>query len=343
MADPALQKLKNDLKNQTPGSLYVFCGDEAYLREHYLNMLTQKLLTDGADAFNFHRFDAETFSVQAFSDAIEAMPMMAERTLVRVDDVDFFKMNESDRTRCGEILGDIPDYCCVVLVYDTVAFKPNGTMRRLADVFKKKAEVLTFQKQSDRDLAVWVCRHVKAHGKTVSDELCRYLVFITDGTMSTLTTEIDKVCSFCTGESITRSDIDAVVVPALNAQAFDISNAICDGDYDRALSKMRTLFAMQEECIPILGAISAQLRRLLYARMITASGRGQETLMELTGLGANAAGLTMTAARRVSDRFCETAMQLCLDTDRKLKTSADDPERLLELLVIRLAQEARRA
>lgn len=343
MADAALQKLKADLKNQAIGSFYVFCGEEAYLREYYLDMLIQKLTAGTMDAFNFHRFDSQTLNFDSFGDAVEAMPMMAPRTLIRIDDVDFFKMDEQSRTRYGEILSDIPDYCCVVLDYDTVPYKPNGTMRKLADVFKKNAQVIQFDKQSDRDLAVWVCRHFKAQDKTVSDELCKYLVFITDGMMTTLHAEIEKICAFCSGSAVTRSDIDAVVVPALNAQTFDISNAICDGDYEKALVKMQTLFAMQEECIPILGAISSQLRRLLYARMITAAGGGQQTLMELTSMQSYAAGLTMTAARRVSDRFCETAMQLCMDTDRKLKTSSENPERLLELLVVQLAQEARRA
>ena len=61
---------------------------------------------------------------------------------------------------------------------------------------------------------------------------------------------------------------------------------------------------------------------------------------ELTGLKSYPAGLTMTAARRVTDRFCQSAIQLVLDTDLAMKTSADEPERLLELLLVRLAQEA---
>ena len=62
--------------------------------------------------------------------------------------------------------------------------------------------------------------------------------------------------------------------------------------------------------------------------------------MELTGLKSYPAGLTMTAARRVTDGFCQRAIELVLDTDIAMKTSADEPERLLELLLIRLAQEA---
>ena len=133
-----------------------------------------------------------------------------------------------------------------------------------------------------------------------------------------------------------------MVTPALKARTFDISNALAGGEYERALSGMRELFAMQEDCSLILGAIGSQMRRLHYAKTIMACGKGQDTLMELTGLKSYPAGLTMTAARRASENFCRRAVEVCLQTDVRMKTSFDDPERLLELLIVELAQEARR-
>ena len=49
----------------------------------------------------------------------------------------------------------------------------------------------------------------------------------------------------------------------------------------------------------------------------------------------------MDAARRFKPEFCRTAAKLILETDYKMKTSFDDNERLLELLILQLAQEAR--
>lgn len=78
--------------------------------------------------------------------------------------------------------------------------------------------------------------------------------------------------------------MDAVVIPALSAQTFDISNAITDGNYGAALRKLQDLYAMQTEPILILGAIGSQLRRLLYAKTVMNAGQGQQALMELTGM-----------------------------------------------------------
>ena len=341
-ADDGLQRLKADLKSGEFQNLYIFCGEEAYLREHYLRLLSGKLTGGPAGAFNEHRFSAENLTPEAFSEAVEAMPMMAERTFIRVDDVDLFKLPEQQRAQYAALLSDLPDYCCVVFTYDTVEFKINGTMKKLAEVLRKRACIVEFKRQSERELAAWIARHFRAAGKDITDELCRYLIFITDGMMTTLGPEIQKVANYCTTPAVARSDIDAVVTPALKARTFDISNALAGGDYERALRDLRELFAMQEDCNLILGAIGSQMRRLHYAKLITAGGKGQETLMELTGLKSYPAGLTMTAARKTTERFCARAVELCLQTDRRMKTSFDDPERLLELLVVELAQEARR-
>ena len=339
----ALRQFKSDLRAGTLRTLYVFCGEEAYLREYYIRQLEQKLTGGSPDAFNYHRFSAENFSPEAVSDAVEAMPMLSDRTLVRIDDIDLFKLAEGARGQMTDILCDLPDYCCVALYYDTVPYKPNGTMKKLAGALKEHAQVLEFSRPGESDLAAWVLRHFRAHEKAISDELCRYLIFLTDGSMTTLGSEIDKIAAFCSGQAVTRSDIDAVVTPALSAQSFDISNAVAKGNYELALTKLQTLFALQEDEFMILGALGAQLRRLYYARVVAAAGKGADALMELTGMKSYAAGVTMTAARGMTDRFCERAVELCMETDYQMKSSGGDAQRLLELLLARLYEEARRA
>ena len=37
----ALQKLKQDLRRGTPGTLYVFWGEESYLKRYYLRQLRE--------------------------------------------------------------------------------------------------------------------------------------------------------------------------------------------------------------------------------------------------------------------------------------------------------------
>ena len=79
------EQLKNDLKQKSPGRFYVLYGEEDYLRRYYTEQLKKQLLDELTADFNFHRLTAENFSVQALSDSMEALPMMAERSLILVE------------------------------------------------------------------------------------------------------------------------------------------------------------------------------------------------------------------------------------------------------------------
>lgn len=342
-----LDTLKADLKSGRFGRLYLFYGEEHYLRDHYLQMLRGKLLDGPAEEFNYHRFTQENMDLEALADAVEAMPMMAECSMVQVDDCDLSKLPESSRETLVGILSDIPDYCTVVFVFDTVEFKIDGRQKKLKEVLDQGLTV-EFARQSQRELTSWIRRHFRSYGKEIGDKQCEYLTFLTGGTMTALGAEIGKIAAYASGDEITAQDINAVVTPVLDAEIFDLTDAIAEGDYEKALVKLRTLLQMQQEAIPLLAAMGGQMRRLLYARAAMGAGKGEGGVAELLKLSSGRAPhpfvlqKTMTTARRVSDRFCARAVTLCMEADAQLKGFSGDDQRTLELLLLNLAQEVRR-
>lgn len=335
------QKLKQDLKTGGIGKCYLFYGEEDYLRSAYLERLRKKLLSGPASDFNYHRFNSETLDWNAVADAVEAMPMMSERTLVELDDIDLFREPEAGREKLVSVLEDLPDYCCLVFVYDTVPYAPDKRLKKLYAAVSQNVCAVRFDRQSQSDIRAWIRRHAVAGGKDIDAQTCDYLSFVTGGSMTAMNSELMKLTSYASGPSITRQDIDAVVEPTLDAVTFDISNALVDGDYERALAKLRDLIKMQEEPILILGAIAGQMRRIRCAKVLMEHGKGSDALMKLCSIGDYPARLTMSAARKLSSQFCDRAVLACLEADRGMKLSVDDPQRLLELLLVRLAQEAK--
>lgn len=339
MADNNLDRLKSDLKLNSPARLYVFHGEEAYLRRYYLDSLRKLLVEDFAEAFNYHRFNQETVSLQGVLDSIEALPMMAQRSMVQIDDVNFFALGE-DGAAYAKFFDRIPDYCTVVLVYDTVEFKIDKRKKALAEVFDR-AVIVEFTQPSDRELISWVGRHLKKQGKQISVDDAQYLIHRTGGSMTALLGEIGKLAAYVSGESVTRDHIDLLVEPVLEADVFSITSAIAQGRYESALQTLRTVLQKQEEPVRILGAMGGQFRRLLAAKRLLEGGKQQGELMKLCGMSSYPAQKTMETAKRLSERFCGRAVELCLEADERLKSSYDDPERVLEFLVLELAGESR--
>ncbi len=335
--------LKTALRERRPERLYIFCGEETFLLSHYLQMLRKALLDELTESFNCHRLTQENFDIRAFADAVENLPMMAERTLVQVDDVDIFKLSEDERNKIADIIQDIPEYCTVVFTYITTAWKPDKRLKKLWEPVESKAVILEFEKQDTRVLTDWLIRHFAHHGKRIDPKLCAYLIEITDGTMTTLGSEVSKIAAYSGADVICKADIDAVTEPALSAQVFQMANMLVSGDGAGALITLQKLLKMQEDPLRILGAIGSQFRSIGAARVLLDSGKGYGELMKLYRMQDYAARKTMDSARRVTPEFCRTASRLILETDYQIKTSFDDTERLMELLVLRLAQEARHA
>lgn len=336
-----LQVLKEEIRQGIPARLYFFFGEETFLMHHYLKQLQKVIIDPVTESFNFHKLTTETFDLVSFGECVENLPMMADRTMVIVDEIDIFKLNEADRERMAEILGDIPEYCTVVFTYETTQFKPDKRYKKLWDVVDKCGTLVEFEKQSQRDLVSWISRHFAASGKKISPDLCVYLIDITGGTMTALSGEIAKICAYSGSEEIRRSDIDAVVEPVLDAVVFQMTDLMSQGEYGKALLKLRQLLKMQQEPLIILGTIGGHFRRLGTAKTLLDNGKTSAELMKLAGLSDYPARKTISAAGKFSSEFYKKAAQLVLDSDVKMKTSFDEAERILEVLILQLSREAK--
>ena len=201
--------------------------------------------------------------------------------------------------------------------------------------------IVEFARQEPRDLIPWISRHFAAKGKRISTDLCGYLIDLTGGTMTALSGEISKICAYSGADHIQKSDIDAVTEPVLDAVMFQLTDLLGKGKYGEALHKLQQLLKMQEEPVYLLGVMGSHFRRIGAARTLMDSGKQVGDLMKLYGMKSYPAQKTMDSARYLSQDFCRKAAELVMETDRKMKTSYDDNARLLELLILELAQEAR--
>lgn len=336
-----LQELKAALKQKQLHRLYIFHGEESFLLHHYLERMKKLLVDELTESFNYNRLTKENFDLRSLADAVESLPMMAEHTFVWVDDVDIFKLPEDDRTKLSEVFSDIPDYCTVVFSFETESWKPDKRFKKLWDAINENAQIVEFARQSQKDLIAWIQRHFASNQKSIDPNLCTYLIDLTGGTMTALSGEISKICAFSGAERITKSDIDAVTEPVLDAVVFQMTDLLGEGKYGAALVKLQELLKMQQDPILILGTIGSHFRRLGAARTLLDNGKNSSDLMRLCRLSDYPARKTMEAARRFSAAFCAKSAELVLETDRQMKTSYDDPARLLEVLILQLAREAR--
>ena len=330
----AYQKLKQDLKSGTLGSLYVFHGEEAYLRDYYLGQMKKKLLPPGLEAFNYHVVNGKEFDLKTLAQTVDCLPMMSPRTMIVVNDYDLFK---GDKEGMTALLKDLPDYVCLVFVYDLIEYKSDARTK-LAGILKEKGSVVPFNRQEQGDLVDWIARRFKALDHDIGTEDAKYLIFLCGDLMNTLISEIGKIGAYASHRRVTRADIDAVATPQLDAVVFQMTDAISAGDFDKAASVLGDLYHMQEAPIKLLAVLGKQLRQLYTARLALEQKKGSRYLMELWGMRSSyPAERLMQSARRFSLGWCRRAVIRCGQVDLAMKSTGADGAELLTGLLMELA------
>lgn len=331
--------LRADLKAGELKNVYLFYGEETYLCHTMLEQVRKALLPAGFEAFNHHRLNGRDVTIQTLAETVEAMPMMAERTLVEATDLDLFKLDESARNQLVELLSDFPDTCTLIFVYDTVEYKRDAKMKKLCTAIDEHVCEVEFRQQENAALYKWIRQHFAVAGHDIDGATIEHLLFTCGSMMTNLAPEIDKISAYAKGRNVTVADINAVADPILDARVFDMTNAITAGRYDDAAKVLGDLLRMQTEPIIILAAIGKELRQLYTARMALDGGKDRFWLKDLWHMKSDyPAKLKLQAAGKVSRQWCAAAMKKTQILDRRMKSEKGmDSEEELKLFLMELA------
>lgn len=339
----AYDKLRADLKSGEVGKCYIFHGEEQYLLKNSLSSLRALLCPDGLDSFNYKRFDEGNISVEQLEEAIEVLPLFAERTLIEVHDCNIFpgtKRNEAlkndEKEQVCKLLSDLPEHICIVFIYSAIEYSPDKRLKAYKEVLKN-AEVVEFAVQPESKLASWIRNHFHDAGKDIDMQDAKYLAEITGGLMNTLHGEIEKIAAYAKDDKIARSDIDAVVIPITDIEAYRLTNAIVDRNYKNAMQVLDRLLQMREPAQKLMFSISLKMRQLLAARVCIENKTDSKKFMKMCDIRSDySANLLFGTAKKVSLDYCRTAVLMCSQTAKQIN-STSRPEGCMTLLIAKLA------
>ena len=323
------------LRSGGPLSLYLLWGKEDYLREQYLAQLKKVCLPDGDDGFNYKRFDGPELSAQAFREALDALPFLADRSFIELRDVDINKLKEAQEII--SLVEDIPDYCTVCFVQNS-EYEPDGRMKLIKSIRSVGCE-LKFTQQGQSALTDWIARRFAAHGKGVEFEAAQRLIFISGDLMNRLIPEIDKIAAYANGDKVTVADVEKVAHHIPEARIFDLSDQLAGRQVNSAMNTLSELLAENEyEPVYLLAMLGSQMRRLYCARLSIEYSLGAKFVSECCGIKYDfIVNKLINSARGFNLRQLKNAVRICAETDYLMKSSGGDARELLKNAVLSIA------
>jgi len=332
-----LDKLKIDLNTGFFRRLYVFYGIESYLREHYTKQLINAVVKENMQAFDLRALDGASLDAQELMDAVDTMPMGGGGCVVTVRDLDFGKCQPAVKTLFESGVDWIPEYSTVILIYSALEYKPDARLKLYKSIAGHALRV-EFEQQPMESILPWIARRFAALGKQIDASAARHMADTCGTLMANLAGECEKVASYASGSRITVEDINAVVVPSSETVVFWLADAVAERRYARALEILADLNRAQEKPEVLISLISRQIRILGMVRFALDENKTSAQIAEICELRPGfITEKYIKLAKKTTAKWCMSAFKLCASADMELKSSVGDRDRVIELLIMRLA------
>ncbi|MGH7654961.1 MAG: DNA polymerase III subunit delta [Gemmatimonadaceae bacterium] len=201
MPPSAKRALKSSLEERTFDRVYLFHGDDDYLKEAKVREVIDRATDPATRDFNLDVLRAGDLDAGSLGVALDSLPMMAERRVVVVRDVTTLKKDA--RTVLAKYLAR-PAADTLLLLVAAAGTKPDAP---LLDA----ATAIDFRPLTDGDVAKWVAHHATTLGVTIDEPAAELLCSATGNDLALLAGEIDKLRSYTNGAPIDAAAIEAIV------------------------------------------------------------------------------------------------------------------------------------
>ncbi|MBQ6265096.1 MAG: DNA polymerase III subunit delta [Clostridia bacterium] len=270
MATTGEQMLKEKIRTSPLGA-YLIYGDEDYLKKIYVNKIVSAVVDDDFAEFNYHKFNGKEVSLGDVYDSVEAMPMMSDTTCVLVEDMPFDTLDESGIVMLNDMVVNIPETCALIF-YTSLAELPSKNRDSVKKLFEEYGTLAKLEKRESGDIVRTVENAAKKRGVPFENGAAKYLLECVGGDLNTIHNEMEKLCAYALGRTVTKADVDTVCSKTLEAKAFDIMRCLHSGRFETAMSKLETLISQKEEPVMLLGAFITSYMDIYRARAAVVSG-----------------------------------------------------------------------
>ncbi len=337
-AAEALAKLKRDISENNIGKLYLFCGEEAYLKEYYLNEIKKRIVL--SDESNLYTLSGRAFTPQEFYDAVTSFSLTAERKLVIVRDYDILCPDAKMLPVAEALLPAIPDSCCLIFVYDDTMPGEGRVNKKMEDAVGKYAQKVEFVRPGEAEYLRWIIRRFAALGKTCGQREAKRLSEYCGGLMYAALPEIEKIAAYAEGGAITEKDIEEIAYPLTETIIYKMTNAISAGNSGEAVALLDRLMEQGTDGKSAVMEIGRAIRRLYAAKLSAESGLGTADYMAAAKIrSAYAADIDMRQARRFRLSDLRRNVILCNEAEQRMLRGRVNEKIVLETLIYELGPE----
>ncbi len=270
-------ELKAQLSKKTLQPLYIFYGEEEYLKEFYIKKITELVPDAGLEEFNRILITGAA-DYSEYDDVWEGMPMMTDKRILQIRDSNIFTIarkgdivppDDNQKKFWTEKFKRLSDDTVVIFCEKNVDARSALFKAASKAGFAVKCEYMSLP-----DLKAWVIKQTLHAGKKIDDSVAEYLVSVIDPGLNNLEHELNKLLNYC-DNIIYRTDVDKVVSKAVQVQIFDITDGIMEGAPAKVFKILNELRTQKQSAFGILYLIYSNVEKMLHLKLAGVTNRNE--------------------------------------------------------------------
>jgi DNA polymerase-3 subunit delta len=323
--------------------IYILHGDDPTEMSKTVDGMTAKLAESGMADLNLSEFDGRTANESEMLTAGLAMPFLADRRLVLVDQAQA-RMAKTNEEHFTAFLNKIPaSTALVLLVHDQ--FEGSGSRRgwqtlpgnhwiwKWIDGARGRCLYKACKQPDQEDMPFWIRKKAEALGGKFSPSAAVSLADHTANDTRYALQEITKLLTYVDGaRAVEPEDVELLTAPGGQVSVFDMVDALAEGNSGKAMGLLRGLLD-ETDTFSLFGMMVRQFRLLIQVRELLDEGASAETVEREMNVKGFVARKLMGQAGRLNMARLRQAYHRLLELDEGTKSSQWTGELALELFV----------
>ena len=342
---PSPQSVEKQAKGGALLPVYLFVGDERWLRDRAIAVVRARALGGGIAAFNEDKFTAGEGPASRIISAARTVPMMAPKRYVLVRSLERWEKgdgDEEDDKDSTSPLDELHEYAsapvdstCMVLV----ANKLDGR-RRLVSLARKQGFLVECNPLDPRELVDLVVTMAEERGNPIDHETAGLVAELVGPEASPVDDAIERLSLFVgKGKPIDEDAVRQCVSRLRTADTWGVVAAVQRRDVGGALATLKEAYDPRDRGLPMLGAIAWSIRQLAKYKSALDDGAGSgEAARRAAAFSPQRARELGDRARALRPREIERWLTVLAEADLALKGSKRAPDAVLEDMVTRLCR-----
>lgn len=334
--------LQAQIKSGKLSNLYYFYGSDILAAENCV----KKIVKAVGGAENVTRLDGQNLDISQLADEAELCPMFAEYNCIHIHDCNMETLSEHDRKALLSVLEQVSGQ--TILIFDVTGFdiyggktgknkKPTARNKKIIDYIIKYGTVCCTEPKSVSQMATEIIAKAKKQGCIIERPAAQMLAMQCNCHTLMIQNELNKLCSFVNGGTITEQHIQDMVIPQLETTVYALTTAILKHRTADAMHAVQELLALKVEMPYLMAVVSGCLTDVQRASAARKEGRTVQDVMKDFGYT-----FSFAVERSFRDSMGETpehiaeCLYLLCQAEQQMHSGTADERVLFEKTVIEM-------